>query len=204
MKSWINIITGIVVVVVGALVVVALVDGMRRRTEAGAPEPGPGATAAPCATGAPPAEAVAGAFTGTHHAGAAGMATGAPPAEAALPIEQLQLPVEFYPDGALKSRITAAFARVPDEGDIDGTDVRFELYAQTGATNLVVEAENCRFDRERGVATSAARVWLEKPDVAISGTGFEWNISNEVVRLLGDVKVIMQRSLRARREGGGG
>lgn len=203
MKSWINAITALVLVVVAALLVVALWEKRGARDaalELGDVEALEADTlvAEPVLDDTPSADPID-ASTGVAAAAealedASGIAGGA----SESPIQELRLPLEFYDNGALKSQLTAAFANVPETGAIDASDVRFEMFEPDGVTNLVVTAEECRFDRDAGLATSQTRVTLRKRDVAISGVGLEWELTNEVIRLRDDVKVVMQRTLKAR------
>jgi hypothetical protein len=205
MKSWINIITALVFVLVAVLLVVALMEkrglalfGHTAGKDGGAAEAQPDADvwARDVGTGPEPkpadlSESLAAAPSGTVEN--AQIAQGA---ASALPIEELRLPLEFYESGELKSQLTAAFADVPEVGDINATAVRFEMFDPDGATNLTVLVEDCRFSRVAGLATSDTQVSLRRKDIAISAKGLEWELTNEVIRLRSDVEVVLQRTLR--------
>ena len=113
------------------------------------------------------------------------------------PIQNLRIPLEVWEDGKVKTQVVAASAQMPEEGgDVVASQIRIEMYRQNGDLENLVMAENCRYNREKGVATSDANVHVERDGALMTGQGFEWNGSNEVVRIKSNVKVVLQRSLR--------
>jgi hypothetical protein len=110
-----------------------------------------------------------------------------------MPIEGLRIPVERYDTGAVKTELTALRARVPEEGDIVAAGVRVCLYDESGGIQSVIEAEDCRYDRSSGAAFSDSRVRIERDKVTVTGVGFKWSASDETVKILGDVKVVLVR-----------
>jgi hypothetical protein len=191
MKSWINVLTAVVLLAVAGLLVAALIERRAERDERAlasaeavpSPETDADGVPDPAPSAAPET---------------ADMPTNAAAAEKDAPIQELRLPLEFHAGGALKSQLRAGLADVPSTGAIHAAEVRFEIFDPDGATNLVVTAEDCRFDRERGLATSETRVTLERADVSIRGVGLEWELTNQMIRLRNDVEVVLRRNLRER------
>ncbi len=64
----------------------------------------------------------------------AAVAIGADPqAGEDLPIEDVELPIELYDDGTVKTRIRAARAKIPAAGDVIATQVKIEFYTPDGS-----------------------------------------------------------------------
>lgn len=115
----------------------------------------------------------------------------------AMPIENLRLPLEHYEDGTVKTQFKAAFALVPPKGVIVATNVVIELFLPDGTRDAIVEAEDCRYDREGQTVTSDSRIRMERQGVVISGKGFEWLGARERVRILSVARVSFARNIAA-------
>jgi hypothetical protein len=113
------------------------------------------------------------------------------------PIEDLRLPLEYFENGKIKSQLRAGSAIVPPNGPIEAKDVRAEFYDQSGELESVVTAESCRYSREDGTVWSdTGKVRLERPDIVISGLGFQWKLEEQRIRLLQDVRVELTKNIR--------
>jgi len=115
------------------------------------------------------------------------------PDEAELPIEDVLLPVELYDDGTVKTQIVAGRARIPAAGDIVATQVKIQFFSPDGELESRVMAERCRYDRQRGRATSDSPVRYERKGAVISGVGFEWHAEEAFVKILDKAKVVFRR-----------
>lgn len=125
-----------------------------------------------------------------------GPGSGAAPAASNSPVEKLRIPLAVWPDGKVKTQVVAARAQMPEEGgDVVASQIRIEMYGQDGEQENLVMAQDCRYNRERGVATSDSKVQVERDGVFMTGKGFEWNASNETVRINDDVKVVLRRKI---------
>lgn len=104
--------------------------------------------------------------------------------------------IERHPGGQTKVLLTAAqVAASSRTGDrVEATDVRLESYTEEGLLEGLLTTPDCRYDRNSNTVSSAATIALRRGDVAISGRGFEWNITQRVVRVLQDVKVIIPQT----------
>ena len=116
--------------------------------------------------------------------------------EGLAPVEELKVVLEYYDTGEVKSQLVAGKARVQAQGPIDASDVRVEFYDRKGAVTLRLDAADCLYDRDAKIARSSLPVRLEHPRLEISGTGFEWNVGEQVVKIQKDSKVVFKGGLR--------
>jgi hypothetical protein len=121
---------------------------------------------------------------------AAGAATNAP-------MENVRVPLEHWPDGKIKTQIVAAEARMPEEGgDLQASRIRIETYFEDGRPENLVMAQDCRLGKDRQSAKSEGSVHMERDGVLITGKGFVWNGEEQSIRILRDVRVVLQRNIR--------
>ena len=121
-----------------------------------------------------------------------------------LPVENLRLPLEYWPDGRIKTQVTAASARMSGgEGPIDAKDVVVETYETNGVVQSRMTTGECRIDRTAGVGTSDADVKLAAQGATITGTGFEWNAKTRTVNILRNVRVVLQKNMKLPARGRG-
>jgi hypothetical protein len=113
------------------------------------------------------------------------------------PIENLRIPLEHWPDGTIKTQINAAAARMPDEtGDVLADRIRIETFTSAGETENLILAEEGRYNRTNGQASSEGAVHFEREGVLITGRGFQWNGTDEVVKIKSNVKVVLHHNIR--------
>ena len=127
-------------------------------------------------------------------AAAAAAALAAPAGEP--PVEQLRMPIDYHPDGRIKTQVTAGSARISAEGPVDATDVRVEMYGTNGTVEGRMEAKHCILNREAGTGTSDSDVRVQAQGAVITGTGFEWNAKARTVRILRNAKVVMEKNMK--------
>jgi hypothetical protein len=112
-----------------------------------------------------------------------------------MPIKGLRLPLERGEDGKIKSQLLAAFARVPPEGPIEAKEVRVEFFKDDKVDTLML-ADECQYDRAEGTAKSEKKVRIEREGAVITGTGFECSVKDQSVKILHEVKVVLDRSAK--------
>lgn len=112
---------------------------------------------------------------------------------AGAPIRNLRIPLEHYPDGQVKMQITAGTAALAENGNIDATEVKIEMFDAAGNVEGHAEAGACYVDREKQVVTSTAAVHLVQKGIAISGTGFEWHAADQSFKILDEAQVVFVR-----------
>lgn len=111
-------------------------------------------------------------------------------------IENLRLPLEFYDDGTVKRQLQAGIAKVPAKGPIDAKKVKVECFEPSGALQLIMIAEKCRYDREAGTATSSDNVKVTARGIMISGKGFTWESKGQTVELHENCRVVFNRKMK--------
>lgn len=108
------------------------------------------------------------------------------------PAENVSLPLETFPDGSVKSRLTARRAQMfPDSPFIWGEDIRVEQYKDAGGTNVwaSLNAENCVVDRQTktGWVEGAARMIYG--DSAVKGRGIYFSLPREFIKILSQCEI---------------
>lgn len=112
----------------------------------------------------------------------------------------LRLPLSWWENGKLKSQLKAEKATVPDEGAIFATSVTGEFFTVQGDLDTVITADDCIYDREAKLVKSDSRVRIERKDIVITGTGFEWDSAAQLVVITNNVKVIMNRAMMKKKD----
>ena len=112
-------------------------------------------------------------------------------AEAATtPAENIVLPIEQYPDGRIKSQLTAARAQFfLDTGFVWGADIVVEQYDEKGAVTGSLKADNCLVDRKRVTGWVAGNATARMGDVTITGRGIFFAFKREFVKITEDAAI---------------
>ena len=102
--------------------------------------------------------------------------------------------VDRHPNGEPKVVLTAGHLTSESGGKdaVDAADVRVELYGETGLLEGLLTTPSCRYERTNGVVKSSAEIVFQKGASSITGKGMEWNVTQQVVRVLQDVKIVIQ------------
>lgn len=113
----------------------------------------------------------------------------------------LSTPLEYYPGGNIKVRLTAKAAKVESGGDrITGTGVVYEVFAEDGRTNACVRADDCIYTKANGMAESESNVRVEKDGAVITGRGFSLDSKRERVLIKNEVRVVLPKGFKIKRE----
>lgn len=111
-------------------------------------------------------------------------------------LKGLKVPLEYYPDGSLKALLKADLSTVDSSGEkIKGEGVVYETYAEGGATDVVITAEECFYNKKTGAAESESRVKLVRDGVVIVGKGFKLDSKKEIISLKSEVIVEFKKNL---------
>ncbi len=109
-------------------------------------------------------------------------------------VQGLRLPVEYFPDGSIKTQLNADEAKVSQtNGVIFAKGLRFDMFDQKGASEMTVITPDCTFDRVAGKAFSDEKVTMEKQGLTIKGTGYLWDTIGQKMNLYSDVTVVVNR-----------
>lgn len=99
-------------------------------------------------------------------------------------MEGIVMPLQRYPDGKVKTLLTADRARMQAGGRIaiEG-NLRVTLMSETGTTNGVAKAEKGYYSPREEKAECFGPVYLEKDGVSITGTNMVWISRLNMVRI---------------------
>lgn len=106
------------------------------------------------------------------------------------PAENVSVPIENWPDGTLRSQITAARAQFfIDEGLVWGEGVTVREFTEKGELKTEVTAANCLIERETksGWVEGAARAKYGKTE--LMGEGIFFSFSEEFVKISTNVVI---------------
>lgn len=120
-------------------------------------------------------------------------------ADEAMPMDDVRVPLEYYEDGRIKSQLFSDSAKVGPEGDIEALSPRVEFYGKDGDVEILMKAEECRYNRDNRTAVSKSNVRLEKEDTVITGTGLDWDGKEQSVKILDNTRVVLKGSVRRKK-----
>ena len=108
----------------------------------------------------------------------------------------VRFPLEVYDDGTLKTMVIAGkIGDVMKEGFVEGEDVKFKSFTKEGVLDIVMKADSCRYNKDKGVIKSDSNIVVEKEGVRITGVGFEWASAKEIVEIKSNVRVVFSREV---------
>lgn len=105
------------------------------------------------------------------------------------PIEDLRVPVEYYPDGTLRTELFAARAEVLPDASIAASGIVFRVFSTNAAVEMTITAEAAVCSRERQSASSEKAVSAQQGDLLLTGDGFVWNGTESTLRVLRKARI---------------
>ena len=108
------------------------------------------------------------------------------------PAENVSFPLETFPDGSVKSRLTAARAQMfTDSNYIWGENIRVEQYREMGGTNLwaSLDAENCIVDRKTKSGWVEGSAKMTYGDSSVRGRGIYFSLPREYIKILSQCEI---------------
>ena len=111
------------------------------------------------------------------------------------PVENLTLPLDYFPNGRVKAQLRAKKAQIFSDGMIFAENVEVELFAEDGGADGKLMAEGCLFDRKAKHGYCAGRVHVEKNGDQLKGRGMYFSIEEQFIKIL-DECVIRTRRIR--------
>ena len=113
-------------------------------------------------------------------------------AKVEAPAENVVFPLESFPDGSVKSRLTAARAQMfADSNCIWGEDIRVEQYREVGSTNVwaSLKAENCIVDRNTKSGWIEGEATMVYGDSSVKGRGIYFSLPREYIKILSKCEI---------------
>ena len=108
------------------------------------------------------------------------------------PAENVTFPLETFPDGSVKSRLTAARAQMfQDSGFIWGEKIRVEQYKSPGTTNVwaSLDAENCIVDRKTKSCWVEGNATMVYGESSVKGRGIYFSLPREYIKILSNCEI---------------
>ena len=108
------------------------------------------------------------------------------------PAENVVFPLESFPDGSVKSRLTAARAQMfTDSEYIWGEGIRVEQYREVGSTNVwaSLTAENCIVDRKTKSGWVEGNATMVYGDSSVKGRGIYFSLPREFIKILSKCEI---------------
>lgn len=111
--------------------------------------------------------------------------------KAVAPAENVSMVLETYPDGKVKSRITAARANIfPDSGYVWAEKIRLEQF-DAGGTNMTasLDAENCLVDRTTKTGWVDGNANMTYGDSTVKGRGIYFSLTREFIKIFSQSEI---------------
>lgn len=107
------------------------------------------------------------------------------------PAEDITVPIEHYPDGALKATVTAKKAQFfIDAGYVWGEGVTVREFEADGKTERArVYAENCVVDRKTKSGWAPGHAAATYGGTSVEGDGIYFSFAEEFVKILSNVTI---------------
>jgi LPS export ABC transporter protein LptC len=105
------------------------------------------------------------------------------------PIEDLRLPLGWYPDGTLKTELFAKQATVRPDATIAVRGMVFRVFSTNGTVETTITAEDAQFNREKQVGRSEKAVSMQQGGLQVTGEGFRWNGVDGTLQILRQARV---------------
>ena len=111
-----------------------------------------------------------------------------------VPMENLQMPLEYWPEGGVKARLFARRAQVFEKGQtIFAEGVRVEMLSQEGKPDGELNADGCLFDKATKRGYCRGMVTVRKDGDQIKGRGLYFSVSEEYIRILSECEIRTRR-----------
>jgi hypothetical protein len=106
-------------------------------------------------------------------------------------ITGLRVP-EYDDQGRLKSLLRGDHATIPLSGPIEVQQLKYEVFGSGTQADVRITAPQCLYDREHGTANSTGAVCIARPDMIITGTGFDFDRRSERMVIKHQVRVVLK------------
>ncbi len=106
------------------------------------------------------------------------------------PAENVMFPLETFPDGTVKTRLSAKRAHLfVDSGFIWGEGIRIEQYEKDGTVNASLEADNCIVDKKSKTGWIEGSAKMTYRESSVKGRGIYFSFAREFIKILSQSEV---------------
>lgn len=106
------------------------------------------------------------------------------------PAENVSIPIETFPDGTVKSRVTAARAHIfADRGFVWGEKVRVEQYREDGTVHASLDAESCVVDRGTQSGWVAGDARMTYGEASVRGRGVYFSLTRQFIKIFSQSEI---------------
>ena len=109
------------------------------------------------------------------------------------PVENLTLPLDYYPNGRMKAVLHAEKAQMLDGGLIYSEGVVVDMLAEDGKPDGRLTADGCLFDRQAKQGYCEGAVHVEKGTDRIKGRGMYFSIEEQFIKILSECEIRTRR-----------
>jgi hypothetical protein len=109
------------------------------------------------------------------------------------PIENLTLPLDYYPDGTIKARLIAKHSQIFENGTVFASGVEVVMYDVGGQVSGHLVASDCVFDREKSHGYCRGAVEVRYNNDVLKGVGMYFSIADEYIKILSDCMIRTRR-----------
>ena len=104
--------------------------------------------------------------------------------------DDIELPIEQYESGKIKSRLRAAKAQMfLDTGLVWGEGITVEQFDENGEVTGSLTADNCIVDRKKVTGWVPGNATATAGEVKISGRGIYFSFKEEFVKITADAEI---------------
>lgn len=106
------------------------------------------------------------------------------------PAENVSIPIETFPNGTVKSRVTAARAHIfADTGFVWGEKVRVEQYLEDGTVHASLDAESCVVDRGTQSGWVAGDAKMTYGEASVKGRGVYFSLARQFIKIFSQSEI---------------
>ena len=109
------------------------------------------------------------------------------------PVENLTLPMDYFPNGLIKAQLRAKKAQIFMDGLIFAEGVTVELLTADGHPDGRLTAEGCLFDRKAKHGYCEGLVSMEKSGDRLKGHGMYFSIEGQFIKILSECEIRTRR-----------
>lgn len=109
------------------------------------------------------------------------------------PVENLMLPLDYFPNGRIRAQLRAKKAQIFMDGFIFAESVNVEMLTEDGLPDGRLTAEGCLFDRKVKHGYCEGRVTMEKSGDRLKGRGMYFSIEGQFIKILNECEIRTRR-----------